>query len=56
MCQSCEQKRAAMAKASSTRQAYSPVKSGQRMISASRTATQSYGTPKVRVSFGRKKY
>lgn len=53
MCQSCAAKRAAALKASPTRQAYTPAKSGQRMISA--RGTSSYGTPKVRMSFGRRK-
>jgi hypothetical protein len=51
-CQSCQQKRAAALKASPTRQAYTPAKSGQRIISR---GTSSYGTPKVRMSFGRRK-
>lgn len=52
MCSSCNQKRAAATKASPTRNAYNPVKSGQRTTFKGGT---SYGTPKVRMSFGRKK-
>lgn len=53
MCTSCNQKRAAATKASPTRNAYNPVKSGQR--ANFKGGTSSYGTPKVRMSFGRKK-
>jgi hypothetical protein len=48
----CGQRAAAALKASSTRKAYNPVKSGQRTTFRGGT---SYGTPKVRMSFGRKK-
>jgi hypothetical protein len=48
----CGQRAAAARKLSPTRQAYTPAKSGQRMISR---GTSSYGTPKVRMSFGRRK-
>lgn len=53
MCYECAKKRAAALKASPTRQAYNPVR--KTSSSSNRTMVNTYGMPKVRMSFGKKK-